>query len=114
MALYRTLRSLNHGGRRIERDQVLMLDWSQATLDKLLEVGVIAQVSPPPLAELPAWKARAGKLVAHGILDAGQFLEADDALLAKYLRNRPDTIKRLKVEIIRWLQPEKDRGCCGG
>ena len=113
MTLYRTLRSLNHGGRRIERDRVLSLNWDQPRLEKLLELGLIARVSPPPLIELPGWKARAKKLAAHDITDAGEFLEADDALLAKHLRNRPDTIKRLKTEVTRWMQPEQDKGCCG-
>ena len=114
MALYRIMRSLHHGGNRIERNTVQSLHWDRARLDKLLELGLIARVSPPPLTELPAWKARAGKLATHDILDAEQFLETDDALLAKYLRVRPDTVKRLKIDVTRWLQPEQTKGCCGG
>ena len=114
MTLYRTLRSLNHGGKRIERDRVLSLNWDQPRLDKLLELGLIARVSPPPLTELPGWKPRAKKLAAHDILDAEQFIETDDALLANYLRNRSGTITRLKLEVTRWLQPDQDKGCCGG
>lgn len=114
MALYRTLRSLNHHGKRIERDRVLILTWPPETIDKLIEVGSLARVSPPPLTELPGWKTRAGKLVSHDILDAGQFLEAEEAKLARALRNRPETIRRLKAEVIRWLQPEREEGCCGG
>lgn len=111
MALYRIMRSLSSG---IKRDTVQSLHWDRARLDKLLELGLIARVSPPPLTELPAWKARAEKLAAHDILDAEQFLETDDALLAKYLRNKPGTIKRLKTDVTRWLQPEQTQGCCSG
>jgi hypothetical protein len=114
MALYRTLRSLNHNGNRIERDRVLTLTWAQETIDRLVEVGALARISPPPLSELPGWKTRAGKLASHDILDAGQFLEAEEAMLTKALRCRIDTVQRLKEEVARWLQPEKEEGCCGG
>ena len=113
MALYRTLRSLNHDGTRVLRDQVLTLTWPQETIDKLIEVGVLAHVSPPPLTELPGWGARAKKLTAQDITDADQFLEADDSSLAKALRVKPVTVKRLKQEVTRWLQPDQDEGCCG-
>ncbi len=112
--LYRTLRSLNHAGVRIPRDSVISPTWPQATLDRLLEVGVIARVAAPPLTEIPNWKTRAKKLARHDVTDAEQFLEADDALLARWLGVKPATVERLKTEVSRWLQPEKDEGCCGG
>lgn len=112
--LYRTLRSLNHDGKRILRDRIISPTWPASTIDKLLEIGVLARVSTPPLTEIPGWETRAKKLVAHDILNAEQFLEADDVLLAKWLKNKPVTVKRLKTEVNRWLQPEKDKdGCCG-
>jgi hypothetical protein len=113
MALYRALRSLTRGNGTIARDGIDRLaGLAEESVAKLEELGYVARVSPPPLAELPGWEARARLLLPPGIMDAGQFLECDGDRLAGYLGEDGETVRRLKEEIIRWLQPDREEGCC--
>jgi hypothetical protein len=115
MSLYRTLRSLTGKGGRIPANEILILDWDEARLNKLLELRIIAHVSPPPLSELPGWAARARRLARNcSIQDAEQFLEADNQILRKCLGKREGAeVENLKQEVLKWLQPAKRRKDCG-
>ncbi|RPI52771.1 MAG: hypothetical protein EHM56_08010 [Chloroflexi bacterium] len=103
MAIYRALKDLDAGKTLIRRGQVFMSGTLPgAVVDRLAELGKIAPVSTPPLAVLPGWKARAGK-IAPEIETAGDFLEADSARLAKVLKVSPDRIEPMKLELAGWL-----------
>lgn len=108
MAYYRILRDLSKGNKIIKIGQITSLSGlPQATLDRLAEVGAIAEVSPPPLSELPGWQTRAAKLEATGIITATQFLELKDyELIKKLFRVKDETIEAWKKQITDiWLSP---------
>jgi len=114
MPLYRVLRSLAKGRERIPRNSISLLRrLDPEAIQVLLAKGSIARVAPPPLTELPGWERRARRLRVRGIVDAEQFLEADDAQLAEALRQDQLAVTRLREEVIRWLQPDGASGCCG-
>jgi len=106
--MYRALRRLDRGkGKIIEIGKPTRLQWlNSEQIAKLLEVGAVAEIHPPPLAELPGWRTRAKKLKSKGIEDAAQFLASEDAELARALRVKLPTVKRLKADVERWLTVE--------
>ena len=75
-------------------------------LDLLLLHRAVAEVKPPPLTELTGWMTRAELLAECGIIDAAQFIEADNDRLMEILNiKRDSTIERYKAEVRSTLLP---------
>ena len=104
MALYRVLKSLAKGDTIIPAGMIdALAGISQESLDILVRRGKISRIAPPPLAELPGWKRRADRLKDIEVLDAEQFLEADEHLLASRLGVRPRTVRRYKQALLEFV-----------
>lgn len=88
------------------------LGWlNQENQLRLVRCGAVSRVAPPPLRILPGWKTRAERLQKHGIIDAVQFLEADNALLQDILvRRREATIKTYKNDLEQQLIARPQKG----
>jgi hypothetical protein len=107
MSLYRVLRPLSTGHGPGE-----LVDGGQfKALGALVGAGALAEVKPPPLAELPGWEARAEKLAAAGVVTVLDFLDADDELLREALGNKTARgINGWREELRSWLvvdEPKK-------
>lgn len=125
MALYRIMSNLAFGSKTVPRggirrivergprtpkvDGIIALD--AGTIVQLEGRGAISRVNAPPLGEIPGWAERAEKLLPVGIVDIEQFVEHDDAKLAKLLNVKEPVIGGLKQDLVRWLQPQGG-GCC--
>lgn len=101
MAIYRALNTLTGVARRGELTRLEHLKPEQ--IAKLERVGAVSRIAAPPLAELPNWRIRAGKLAKIGVTDAEQYLEAAAADVSKALRVKPETEARYRQEIQAWL-----------
>ena len=97
MPLYRALHRLSGVAERGGLTALAHLTAEQ--IAKLERAGAVARVAPPPLAELPGWKARAAKFAKVGIVDAEQLLEADAAQVARALRVKAETAARYQQEV---------------
>jgi hypothetical protein len=126
MGLYRIMNNLAFGSKTVSKGGIRrIVERSDARAPKAdgiiaLAAGVIARlegrgaisrVNAPPLGEIPGWTERAGKLLPHGIVDIEQFVEHDDAKLAKLLDVKESVIVGLKKDLLRWLQPQAE-SCC--
>jgi len=114
MAMYRVLHKLSIGkGRVLHPGSFNRLEWlNEQGIERLTTKGAVSRVNPPPLAVLPGWSRRAEKAreVSGGkILDAEQFLEADDATLAEWMAVKATTVARWKSEIVKWLTADPQR-----
>ena len=89
------------------------LDGNPAGVQALVDKGAISRVKPPPLAVLPGWKIRSGKVKVYGIEDAEQFLAASDVELAGALNVRAETVQKWKKELTAFMQAPPGK-CCGG
>ena len=105
MIIYRILRALDAGGRgRLYPPGPTALEWlNEEQKEKLVEVGAVSELRPPPLEELPGWKTRAKMLKKAGIDGVEGFMLADEAELAKALKKRRPTIAKWKADIARLL-----------
>ena len=101
--LCRVIKPLRMGNRIVPSGKVECLGLDTSVLKKLVDKGAIVSVSAPPLSEIPLWEKRASLLIKVGILDADQFLEADNGRLAGYLDVESGTIEAWKKELLRWL-----------
>jgi hypothetical protein len=117
--MYRVLAGHRLSGphqRIIEAGSIDRLEWLDDNpngIAALVEKGAIARINPPPLAILPGWKIRSGKVKVSGIEDVEQFLTADDAVLVKCLGIKVETVQRWKQDLIGFLQAPPGK-CCGG
>jgi len=75
--------------------------------DKLIASGTLAEVSTPPLSELPAWEERAEALITVGVVTISDLVAVGERELAKALKRTPKTIRDWKSEAARWLNPEQ-------
>lgn len=105
MAVYRALRNLSGVCRRGELTRLDHLNAEQ--IGKLAKVGAIAPISAPPLAELPGWAVRAGKLAKVEIADAEQLIEADARVVAKALRVKVETARQYQQDVQQYLVIEQ-------
>ena len=110
--LYRVLKKLSLGDdKEIKIGGFTKLEWlTEAQVSRLMAVGAVSDVAPPPLSEIPGWQGRAKKLTVLGIEDAVQLLEEEPHILAPKLKVRPATIVRWQAEVRRWLTVEPRRG----
>ena len=103
MPLYRALSKLSGVCERGALTPLAHLTPEQ--IAKLEHAGAVARVSAPPLAELPNWSARAGKLAKVGILDAEQLAEADVKLIRSALRVKEEIARRAQQDALSFLMP---------
>lgn len=98
--MYRVIRALQVGSTIIEKGAIGTFDQlNPGALRRLLEMGLIAKVSPPPLKVLPKWAGRAAKLEAIGVITAADFMTAEDRTLAQTLRIGAAQVATLKQEL---------------
>ena len=112
--LYRALKILDRGkGKLIPQDSFTSLAWlTEKQIALLLERRIVSRIAAPPLAVLPRWKERAGRVNRLGIFSVIEFLEANDEMLTETLGEKPDIITRWKAEAEAWLTvdlPKKKR-----
>ena len=104
MALYRVLKPLAKGKNTIYPNTFTRLEWlSGGNRELLVRVGAVAEVGAPPLAVIPGWKTRAGKLKEVGIEDVVQFIEADADTICKVLGRQPKTVEKYRTDLLRWM-----------
>lgn len=89
------------------------LNFSQETIDKLLSIGAISEISIPPLKFLPMWELRAEKLEAIGITEGLEFLNTADYELASKLGKTVEFVQQWKTDLISDLIVKFDEKCCG-
>lgn len=98
MTLYRALTKLSGVCQRGDLTTLAHLTPEKVAL--LVSRGAVAPVAAPPLAALPGWTSRAGKLAKVGIEDAVQFVQGDPALLARVLHVKAETIDRYRESLL--------------
>lgn len=103
--LYRVLKTLSLGeGKVLRVGEFTRLEWlTEGQAARLMAVGAVSEVAPPPLAEIPGWQARSERLQAIGIKDAAEFLEADPHRIAETMKVKAATIVRWQAEVKKWL-----------
>ena len=111
MALYRVLKPLAKGKNTIYAGTFTRLEWlADGNRELLARVGAVAEVSTPPLAVIPGWKTRAGKLEEVGITDVVQFIEADTGAICQALDRQPKTVEKYRTELLRWMTADAPQG----
>lgn len=105
MPMYRVLRPLS---RKLEQfipvGTLTDLAWlNDAQQAKLIQVGAVSRISAPPLAQLPGWKLRAGKLAALDIHTFDDFLEADPDTVAEGVGVQRRTVDKWRAELKDWV-----------
>lgn len=101
MAIYRALNTLSGVCQRGDLTRLTHLTPEQ--IAKLERVGAVAPISSPPLAVLPEWAIRAGKLAKAGIVTVEQLLEAEAESVAKTLRVKVETAKQYQADAEQFL-----------
>lgn len=72
---------------------------NQKIINALIHKKVIAEVSGPPLSELPGWKIKSEKMAKVGIITVNDFLARDSEELANELGYKERTINKWKNEV---------------
>lgn len=109
MTLYRALQAIARGDTRIPIGTVHSFDWLDAdTLTLLLERDVLARVSAPPLAVIPAWRERAKRLEKLGIRTPEDVLDASPALIRRALRLSVAGSNELRADALALLSASGD------
>lgn len=97
--IYRALQNLDAGKKKIAEGTIFPANYLQPkAAATLLKMELIAIVQFPPLKVLPRWKNQSTKLAKVGIVTAGDFIEADNATLAKSLKVSEAEVKQYKDE----------------
>lgn len=105
---YRILRQVDKGG---PVGALCRFEWLlEEQRQWLVELQVISPLRVPPLAILPGWERRSARLQKLDLLMADEFLEADVAEVAKYMRVKPTTVERWQDEVMNHLVLPKKRG----
>lgn len=104
--LYRILEDLWNlsTNRRIPMGSLDSLkDASKKDIQKLLDLGRISEVKPPPLKVLPGWETRAAKLEEVGITDVSQLVTADLEQVAEELDVSEEGLQESVEDALRWI-----------
>ena len=106
--LYRVLKNLSLGeDNTLKAGEFTRLEWlTGEKVARLMAVGAVSEVAPPPLSEIPNWKSRAKRLRQMGIGNVVELLEAEPQIVASALKVKPATIKRWQAEAKKWLTVE--------
>ncbi len=103
--LYRALNDLSKGETIIPQGTVLAFPWlSETDIQRLIDVGAIAEVYTPPLEALPEFRASA-RLLDAGLDSIEALMAADPVALAERLGCDVSYIEAMKQEALQWLQP---------
>lgn len=109
--MYRALANLDKGKGIITKGSVFMGEViSPAALEVLVERGLVAKVSAPPLAILPGWKGRAGKLAKKGIETVEDLVKAEPGVIEAVLHIKSDVAEALKAEALNFLRAPEPQG----
>lgn len=114
MGYYRINNNLTVKDRIIKSNTIADLDLSQEKLKKLLNAGVISELSIPPLAFMPMWENRAERLSKVGIESGIDLLNSKTKELSSKLKITPELFEQWKTDLIQDLIVENDKKCCGG
>ena len=108
--IYRALMTLETGKRKIEKGAIVPAGWLTDRALAILETnGTIVQEPMPPVAAIPALKAKVSRLHKAGIEDVGTFLEAPDGELAAILKMPEAEVHALKAQIyIMFATPKRE------
>ena len=103
--MYRVLAALGVGKAGILHPGTFTsLAWlNPSQQSRLVELGKVSVVQPPPLAILPGWSRRAQRFEPLGITNVVQFLEANSGDLAIELKYKEATIEKWKRDARKWL-----------
>lgn len=108
---YRIKTPLSYGGIILHANTVHYLRLKPENISKLIELGHIAQISTPPIEEIPELQQFTSKLNKLGIRTLKQFLEANPNDL-KSIWRRKDHLEAHKQNLIsQYLLVQKDEGC---
>lgn len=109
---YRIKTPLSYGGIILHANTVHYLRLKPENISKLIELGQIAQISTPPIEEIPELQQFSDKLNKLGIYTLKQFLEANPNDL-KSIWRRKDHLGTHKQNLINQylLVQKKDEGC---
>jgi len=80
-----------------------MKDASQKDIQKMIDLGRISEVKPPPLSILPGWTSRAAKLAEVGIKDVSQLASADIGQVAEELDVSEEGLQESVADALRWI-----------
>lgn len=112
MAIYRALRTLDTGKRIIEQGSVFPSSWLKERVRVALEEQekIAPALLPPVFAMPPPWKQYATKLKAAGITDAGEWMEADPAAVAKALKISTYKAEELRATLFTMFSDPRKKG----
>lgn len=113
MAYYRINASLTVKDKIIKGNTIFDLDISDDKIQKLLKVGVISELSIPPLAFIPNWEIRAEMISKSGITLGLDFLNSDSKEIASKTKKSIETINQWKLDLIDDLIVKHEKNCCG-
>lgn len=98
--IYRALRDLDTGKRIIRGGSIFPSGWLQPGVVIILEEqGRIAEANLPPVVAIPRLKHSKLGLSKIGVLTASDYLEADDAALAKAQKLTEVEVRQYKAEL---------------
>jgi len=107
--IYRVLRPLSTGhelGDWVRSDR-----FKAGIIEALIKANAISPVRGPPLATLDGWKVRAEKLLEIGIVDAVDFLTADDASIMQAFNHKTNrAVKKYRNELMALLEMKMEPG----
>lgn len=111
MGLYRICRNLWVKGDVLLPGAVSRLGGlSSATMEALLDKGLIRPVSGPPILELRGWALRGRRLAEMGIVDSVQMLEVDPDRVAAHFGVSPALVRRWQEELEKTITLPPERG----
>jgi len=111
--LYRATSDLDLGKKgtlrkgKVFRDSIL----PEKNISRLREMGIIVEVSSPPLSILPGWKIRSEKASKLGIDSIEDFIQADDASLRETFDVESTTVDSWKDELFYFLDAPSTEKC---
>lgn len=112
MTIYRALRTLETGKRRIEQGAVFPDNWLKPTTITILEEqGKIAPALLPPIFAMPPpYKGYNNKLSKAGIANAADWMEADDSVVAKAIGVSAAKAADLKAQLFTMFSDPRRKG----
>lgn len=110
--IYRAMRSLDTGKRIIPAGAVFSsAEIKAGPLAKLEELGKVAPALLPPIIAMPPpWKQYATKLKRIDITDAGEWMEADPALVASALSVSKGKANDFRAQLYTMFSDPRRRG----
>lgn len=100
MARYQVVKNLSNGMQPGEVHNFGHL--SEKTIEKLQRVGAIRKLLSPPLIELTGWSRRAARLAERGIVSLDDFLDADPATIAEFMKVKLSTVDQWRAQLKAW------------